>query len=403
MGKPPVVHLRNAEGQARCHWRRRGHTDVLDEVTCRRCLALAVVTDEAAPIRESETADLRELQALFGERLALFDDHRTWLEDRRAARFRIGGSDVAAILGVNPWRSPWDVWVRHHGEPEPVDAAKAADFERGRRWEDRVLDDYSVQTGRKLLSLPGPVIVSHETEGWLVGSPDGFARDAGELGGTEAKTDRFGDGWGDDGSVIERWGDDSAMLVPPHYALQVYTYLEVTGLPWWDIAVAVPQSFDFPKVSHVRIMADASIQAQVLDVVGRWREKHLVGGEPPPADGSDGCKRGLAQLYKGDPDKEVREATDAEAELVAELAHVKAQRKDLESREQELQNQLGELMGETYGVRLGEDGPKALWIPRKGRTLIDRDRLKSDFPEAYAACKKRGRGSRSFRLYGFDK
>ena len=30
-----------------------------------------------------------------------------WLEGRRTG---IGGSDVAAVLGLNPWKTPLDVW-----------------------------------------------------------------------------------------------------------------------------------------------------------------------------------------------------------------------------------------------------------------------------------------------------
>jgi len=35
-----------------------------------------------------------------------------WLELRRQG---IGGSDAAAILGMNPWKSPMDVWLEKTG------------------------------------------------------------------------------------------------------------------------------------------------------------------------------------------------------------------------------------------------------------------------------------------------
>ena len=36
-----------------------------------------------------------------------------WLELRRQG---IGGSDAAAILGLNPWKTPMDVWLEKTGE-----------------------------------------------------------------------------------------------------------------------------------------------------------------------------------------------------------------------------------------------------------------------------------------------
>lgn len=36
-----------------------------------------------------------------------------WLEQRRKG---IGGSDAPVIMGVNPWRSPMDLWLEKTGE-----------------------------------------------------------------------------------------------------------------------------------------------------------------------------------------------------------------------------------------------------------------------------------------------
>ena len=36
-----------------------------------------------------------------------------WLDARRNG---IGGSDVAAVLGANPWRTPLEVWLSKTGQ-----------------------------------------------------------------------------------------------------------------------------------------------------------------------------------------------------------------------------------------------------------------------------------------------
>jgi predicted phage-related endonuclease len=51
-----------------------------------------------------------------------------WLEWRRGG---IGGSDVAAILGVSPWRTEFDVWASKVA-PDVVPERDSAEFQRDR-------------------------------------------------------------------------------------------------------------------------------------------------------------------------------------------------------------------------------------------------------------------------------
>ena len=41
-----------------------------------------------------------------------------WLKLRKAG---IGGSDAAAILGMTPWKSPYQLWLEKTGEVEAED------------------------------------------------------------------------------------------------------------------------------------------------------------------------------------------------------------------------------------------------------------------------------------------
>jgi len=343
----------------------------------------------------------------FAGRAELHTSRDSWLDARRgtpASPHRIGGSDVARILGVSPWGGPWDVWAeRVEGEQRVFGSASERDLARGRKWEARVLEDYTEESGHELVDLAGGTLhVHHATEAWAVGSPDGIALDDDleELVGVEAKTDRHRDGWGEHGTVIRAWDDGAEALVPPHYATQAFWYLEITGLPCWDMAVLIPRAGEFPELRIIRLMADATVQRQLLDRVGEWRERYLVQGVEPELDGSPACVHHLQRRYPGDPTKAVRDATDEESDLVTELAQVAEQEKGLEQRKRTAQAQLGALMGDTYGVRLAGDA-KCLWIPTKGRETCDLDQLRSKFPQAAAACLRTGRPSRQFRLYGF--
>lgn len=47
----------------------------------------------------------------------------------------LGGSDIAGILGVSPWRTPLDVFLDKTEGKQPDDASKAQIFKRGQRLE----------------------------------------------------------------------------------------------------------------------------------------------------------------------------------------------------------------------------------------------------------------------------
>ena len=56
----------------------------------------------------------------------------------RARRGGIGGSDVAAIMGISKYRSPYEVWLEKTGRVEPKDISGKQAVEWGNRLEDTV-------------------------------------------------------------------------------------------------------------------------------------------------------------------------------------------------------------------------------------------------------------------------
>lgn len=59
----------------------------------------------------------------------------------------LGSSDIAAILGLSPWKSPVDCWFEKMGQPKPIDADKERLFKRGKRLEPVVLDMLEEERG----------------------------------------------------------------------------------------------------------------------------------------------------------------------------------------------------------------------------------------------------------------
>ena len=65
-------------------------------------------------------------------------DHSAWLDMRKQG---IGGSDAGAIMGYNPWTSPFALWMEKTGQAEPEDISqhrpphpRAKEWPGGRHW-----------------------------------------------------------------------------------------------------------------------------------------------------------------------------------------------------------------------------------------------------------------------------
>src|SRR5690606_22255314 len=71
-------------------------------------------------------------------------DRAGWLKRRRDG---LGGSDVAKVLGISGFGSPWSVYVEKIGAVEPDSLEPTDQQVRGRYLEDGVLAWYADETG----------------------------------------------------------------------------------------------------------------------------------------------------------------------------------------------------------------------------------------------------------------
>jgi len=336
-----------------------------------------------------------------------------WLAARAAmgSTLRIGASEVASILGVDgAYKSAWDVWAEKTGAlpREAHTAAELRQLTRGQRWEAMVLSEYGELTGREThavgdaVGAPGGlVIVRHAVEEWATCSPDGLALDAlSGWGLVEGKTDQLGAGWASADTTLERADDYTEGLAPAPYVVQAYWQLETTGAPFVDLVCLLPR-YD---LRVIRILPDAGHQAHMLDTVGEWHRRHLLGGEPPPVDGSDACGRYLTARYPG-LGRDMRPATVEEAVILRELAEVKAAKKAATEREKVLGHMLRASAGDSYGLSL-PSGAKGLIIRKAGQTGLRLAEAREARPDLVAALDAGGFISHGapyteVRLYGF--
>jgi putative phage-type endonuclease len=185
---------------------------------------------------------------------------------------KVGGSDVAAIAGVNPYASAYAVWERIvHG----VDGGASAYADRGRRLEPVVLQWYADTTGRRtqkgIIMRDGGrphLRASIDAVSWGPGPSDDVARVV------EAKTAGA--------SVAHLWGDDGTDAIPAQYLAQTQWYMghgRRTGFAEDDRAdVPALVAGDFRLyVVHF----DAEAYGLLSEAVDRFWVDHVLTGRPP--------------------------------------------------------------------------------------------------------------------------
>lgn len=131
----------------------------------------------------------------------------------------IGGSDVAAVMGLSPWKTPGQLWLEKTGRVPGPDLDDKDHIIFGTLLEQTIADEYARRTGRKVrkvnkrLEHPDyPFMVAHIDRD-VVGLPRIL----------ECKTTNawsFGS---------DEWGAAGTDECPTQYVLQAQHYLFVTG------------------------------------------------------------------------------------------------------------------------------------------------------------------------------
>ena len=136
-----------------------------------------------------------------------------WLDARRTY---LGGTDVAALIGQNPWRTPYDVYAEKV-LGERSEAGRKADM--GVALEPVLRAWYEKDTGATITYLDEPIF--HSEHRFLAANLDGLIEGVCVC---EFKTYDF--------STRENWGPAGTDNVPVHYWVQAQWYTGIAGLPY---------------------------------------------------------------------------------------------------------------------------------------------------------------------------
>lgn len=280
-------------------------------------------------------------------------------EQRAAKATGIGGSQIAAICGLDPHGSPLLVYCEIVGLWHKPSSAVMDD---GNRMEPVIAGWYAERHPDVLLVEPG-VTFRHADEPWVLGHPDRLAWSRRRpwtgakgkwLWGLEIKRRYNTDGWGVEGT------DD----IPLPVICQVQWYMFVTGLRRWDVAVR----FEGAGYREYRIEADADLQADLLVQGRQFWQLHIEPKVPPYVTGNAQEGAALAAVFPFREDR-VYETTPAEDDLAVSLVEAQAVADEANATLALRENQMRAAISERGGVR-GWWGQVTWKADKRGRRTL---------------------------------
>lgn len=284
-----------------------------------------------------------------------------WLSARRSG---IGGSDVAAILGLSPWAGPYSVWAEKCGLAEPEDISDKPRVEWGVRLEDAIFEKFvEAHPELRCTKNGGDVVFASSGRPWAHATLDGWAepREGGEPCVVEVKTAHF--------PTSREWEAG----VPAFYLAQVNHYLSVTG---WGRAyvVVLIDGWDYREFTVER---DEDDVATIEAAVDAFWHVNVEGGERPlGVGGAD-----LPAIRSAHPEGEGTINGDGEfLDLVEEWDIAKKQAKRLADREKDLRAEIEARLGD---ARCAEFPEGTITWSRWDTTRIHVKELKEQMPEVY--------------------
>lgn len=150
----------------------------------------------------------------------------------------IGGSEIAAVLGLSRFESRFSLWHRKAGRLAPE--VENTEMDAGKRLEPVILQKFTDDHPQFALGTAGTY--RHPDRPWQIANPDGVLHDAslGYAAGppvalVEAKFALYPDNWGTEGT------DE----IPPYHLAQTRWYLDIFGLDLCYVEVFIGACAEF--------------------------------------------------------------------------------------------------------------------------------------------------------------
>ena len=298
-----------------------------------------------------------------------------WLKGRQTG---IGGSEIAAIVGLNQYKTPMQIWESKVNPVVDEETSQPAYW--GTVLEDVVAKEYAKRTGRKVQRITKQM--RHPDFQFAIANIDRAIinpKISGNVRWKDGKitTDRILECKTANGFSVKQWGEAGTDSVPDSYLIQCQWYMGVTGASICDLAVLIGgQDFRIYTINR----DDDLINDLLIQGAAFW-ELVQSRTEPDPVNYPEAVKK----WANSDPSLSIQ-ADDLLVDDLEKIQNIKAQVKELEAQEDVLKARV------LYALKDAEtlmyQGVKVATCKTQVRSSFDSKTFEKDHPELYAQYKK---------------
>ena len=275
-----------------------------------------------------------------------------WLEHRRGS---IGGSDTAALLGLDSYNSPYSLWCEKTGKIIPEDISDKEAVRLGNDLEEYVARRWMEATGKKVRK--DNHIIYNDEYPFAHANIDRAV--VGENAGLECKTTSSWD-------ILQQCRDGQ---YPERWYTQMVHYMMVTGAEKWYLGVLVLGKgfYDFEITRD-----DAEIEALANAEREFWH--NVTNNIAPPLDGTEATQDALKTILADSAPGTAVDLTGVSMHLSLYTA-LRDKIKGLENELAEHQAHIMQYMGEASS---GKHGNTSVSFKTQVRKTFDREKYEAE-------------------------
>ena len=257
-----------------------------------------------------------------------------WLNYRRRG---IGGSDVAAILGVSPFRTARDIYYDKLGvvAVEPDDS-NWVPLEVGNLLEDLVARIFQKKTGYRIFKIKK--MFQHPKYPFMLADVDFFAElPDGTIALVEIKTTNY--------NAKDNWWLDGKEIVPIYYALQGRHYMAVMDYDRVFFCCLYGNTEDEVIIRELR--RDMAYEEEMIYLEQAFWEDNVLAKNPPPYVEDGDLVLDSVRMYgkPADPDAEAVTLDLTQMAMLAQYLQMQQEKSRLDAESKKLETGMKRLRG----------------------------------------------------------
>jgi putative phage-type endonuclease len=297
-----------------------------------------------------------------------------WQEYRKNQK-GLGGSDASIILGLNPYKSAFSLWLEKTGQTKAPEIDNEY-VEWGNLLEPVIRNQFRKITGFEVVE--NHFVLQHDEHEFMVANLDGEVVDpqfGSERGVLEIKT------------TSERNKSDWEEGCPDHYMIQIQHYLAVTGYSYAYVVCLIGGH----NFKYFLIHRDDYVIDQIISAEMNFQECVKL-NLSPEITGNESDSNYLAAQFSIDNGEELELTSDQEKKVLLYIS-IQKEIKALQEQAETIKNQL---KFEARETKIFKGQKVRISMPTIKKIAFDSKKFALDHPELYEKYKTKESKYRGF-------